>query len=50
LRQATGTENRDAAVGLELAAGEDCGLQMLGDSAYDIARARLALARPAMKR
>jgi transposase len=44
LRQASGAENHEAAVGLELLADEDPGLQVLGDSAYSAAEARLALA------
>ena len=44
LRQASGVENHEAAVGLELLAGEDPGLEVLGDSAYGTAEARLALA------
>jgi transposase len=44
LRQAAGAENHEAAVGLELLAGEDPGLEVLGDSAYGAAEARIALA------
>ena len=44
LRQASGSENHEAAVGLELLADEDPGLQVLGDSAYGTAQARIALA------
>jgi hypothetical protein len=44
VRQASGADNHEAVVGLELLAGEDRGLQVLGDSAYGTAQARLALA------
>jgi IS5 family transposase len=44
LRQANGTENHEAVVGLELLAGEDPGMAVLGDSAYGTADARVALA------
>jgi Transposase DDE domain len=44
LRQASGAENHEAVVGLELLAGEDPGLQVLGDSAYGTGAARTALA------
>jgi IS5 family transposase len=44
LRQATGSENHEAVVGVELLAQEDAGLQVLGDSAYGAAEARIALA------
>jgi IS5 family transposase len=44
LRQASGADNHEAVVGLELLAGEDCGLEVLGDSAYGTAEARVALA------
>jgi hypothetical protein len=44
LRQASGTDNHEAVVGLELLAEEDPGLQVLGDSAYGTAEARIALA------
>jgi Transposase DDE domain/Transposase domain (DUF772) len=44
LRQASGTDNHEAIVGLELLAGEDPGMEVLGDSAYGTAQARLALA------
>jgi IS5 family transposase len=44
LRQASGAENHEAAVGLELLAGEQPGLEVLGDSAYGAAEARIALA------
>ena len=44
LRQASGADNHEAVVGLELLEGEDRGLQVLGDSAYGTARARMALA------
>jgi hypothetical protein len=44
LRPASGTANHEAVVGVELLEGEDCGLQVLGDSAYGTAAARVALA------
>ena len=44
VRQANGADNHEAVVGLELLAGEDDGLQVLGDAAYGTAEARLALA------
>jgi hypothetical protein len=44
LRQSSGADNHEAVVGLELLAGEDRGLQVLGDSAYGTAANRLALA------
>jgi len=44
LRQASGTDNHEAVVGMELLAGEDPGLAVLGDSAYGTAEARVALA------
>jgi hypothetical protein len=44
LRQASGSRNHEAVVGLELLAEEDAGLQVLGDSAYGTAEARIALA------
>jgi IS5 family transposase len=44
VRQASGADNHEAVVGLELLEGEDRGLQVLGDSAYGTAQARLALA------
>jgi Transposase DDE domain/Transposase domain (DUF772) len=44
LRQASGTDNHEAVIGLELLADEDAGLQVLGDSAYGTAETRLALA------
>jgi len=44
LRQASGTENHEAVVGLELLADEDPGMEVLGDSAYGTAEARVALA------
>jgi hypothetical protein len=44
LRQATGADNHEAVVGVELLAEEDPGLEVLGDSAYGAAEARLALA------
>jgi hypothetical protein len=43
LRQASGTENHEAVVGLELLAAEDPGMEVLGDSAYGAAEARVAL-------
>jgi hypothetical protein len=44
LRQASGTDNHEAVVGMELLADEDPGLEVLGDSAYGTAEARVALA------
>src|SRR5258705_9715068 len=44
LRQASGTDNHEAVVGLELLAGEDPGVEGLGDAAYGTAQARVALA------
>ena len=44
LRQASGTDNHEAVVGMELLTGEDPGLEVLGDSAYGTAEARVALA------
>jgi transposase len=44
LRHASGVDNHEAVVGLELLGGEDRGLQVLGDSAYGTAAHRLALA------
>jgi IS5 family transposase len=44
LRQASGIENHEAVVGLELLEDENRGLQVLGDSAYGTADARVALA------
>ncbi len=44
LRQASGADNHEAVVGVELLAGEDSGLEVLGDSAYGTAEARIALA------
>jgi hypothetical protein len=44
LRQASGADNHEAVVGVELLAGEDPGLEVLGDSAYGAAEARIALA------
>jgi IS5 family transposase len=44
LRQASGADNHEAVVGLELLAGENRGLQVLGDSAYGTAEARIAMA------
>jgi Transposase DDE domain/Transposase domain (DUF772) len=43
LRHASGVDNHEAVVGLELLGGEDRGLQVLGDSAYGTAAHRLAL-------
>jgi IS5 family transposase len=43
LRQASGPDNHEAVVGLELLGGEDRGLQVLADSAYGTAANRLAL-------
>jgi hypothetical protein len=44
LRAASGTDNHEAVVGMELLADEDPGLEVLGDSAYGTAEARVALA------
>jgi hypothetical protein len=44
LRQASGADNHEATVGLELLADEEPGLEVLGDSAYGTAEARVALA------
>ena len=44
LRQASGTDNHEAVVGVEVLTGEDPGLEVLGDSAYGTAEARVALA------
>jgi hypothetical protein len=44
LRQASGADNHEAVVGVELLAEEDPGLEVLGDSAYGTAEARIALA------
>ena len=44
LRQASGADNHEAVVGLQLLGNEDRGLQVLGDSAYGTAEARVALA------
>ena len=44
LRQASGADNHEAVVGLELLAEEDPDLEVLGDSAYGAAEARVALA------
>jgi len=44
LRQASGTDNHEAVVGMEVLTGEDPGLEVLGDSAYGTAEARVALA------
>jgi hypothetical protein len=43
LRPASGAENHEAAVGVELLAREHPGLQILADSAYGTASARIAL-------
>ncbi|MDT5308807.1 MAG: hypothetical protein QOE48_4492 [Mycobacterium sp.] len=44
LHQASGADNHEALVGLQLLTDEDPGLQVLGDSAYGTAAHRLALA------
>jgi hypothetical protein len=44
LTQASGEDNHEAVVGLELLAGEDAGLQVLGDTAYGTGQARADLA------
>ncbi|MDT5321220.1 MAG: hypothetical protein QOD88_3742, partial [Mycobacterium sp.] len=44
LHQASGADNHEALVGLQLLTDEDPGLQVLGDSAYGTAANRLALA------
>lgn len=44
LRQASGADNHEAVVGLELLADEQPGLQVLADSAYGTGAARIALA------
>jgi hypothetical protein len=44
LRQASGADNHEAVVGVELLAGEDPGLEVLGDSAYGTGEARTVLA------
>jgi len=44
LRPASGADNHEAVVGPEMLEGEDRGLQVLGDSAYGTAGARMALA------
>lgn len=44
LRQASGADNHEAVVGLELLAAEQPGLQVLADSAYGTGAARIALA------
>jgi hypothetical protein len=43
LTQASGADNHEAVVGLELIEGEDSGLQVLGDTAYGTGDARAAL-------
>jgi hypothetical protein len=43
LTQASGADNHEAVVGLELLADEDSGLQVLGDTAYGTGDARAAL-------
>jgi hypothetical protein len=43
LTKATGEDNHEAVVGIELLAGEDTGLEVLGDSAYGTADARATL-------
>jgi hypothetical protein len=44
LAQASGEANHEAVVGLELLAGEDCGLEVPGDTAYGSGQARAGLA------
>lgn len=44
LTRATGEDNHEAVVGLELLAGEDAGLTVLGDTAYGTGPARAGLA------
>ena len=44
LTKAIGEDNHEAVVGLELLAGEDAGLQVLGDTAYGTGQARADLA------
>ena len=44
LRQASGADNHEAVVGLELLAGEGPGVDVLADSAYGTGEARIALA------
>ena len=43
LTQASGADNHEAVVGLELIEGEDSGLEVLGDTAYGTGDARAAL-------
>jgi DDE family transposase/transposase-like protein DUF772 len=43
LTQASGADNHEAVVGLEVLEGEDSGLQVLGDTAYGTGDARAAL-------
>ena len=44
LTKASGTDNAEAVIGLELLTGEDPGLEVLGDTAYGTGQARAALA------
>jgi len=44
LAKASGTDNAEAVIGLELLKGEDPGLEVLGDTAYGTGEARAALA------
>lgn len=44
LTRAAGEDNHEAVVGLELLAGEDAGLEVLGDTAYGTGQARADLA------
>jgi hypothetical protein len=44
LTKASGTDNAEAVIGLELLTGEDPGLEVLGDTAYGTGEARAALA------
>lgn len=44
LTKASGTDNAEAVIGLELLTGEDPGLEVLGDTAYGTGDARAALA------
>jgi hypothetical protein len=44
LTKASGGDNHEAVVGLDLLAGEDAGLQVLGDTAYGTGQARADLA------
>ena len=48
LAKAAGEDNHEAVVGLGLLAGEDPGLEVLGDSAYGTGDLRAALADPAL--